>query len=128
WREIVGKALNGARIRELRELSGRRFEGAKRVREPGSPPPAWWPAAWPVAIQDVFVPGTTVDVDIYVQRAREWARADARHTQRGKPCLSDAPCGAARRLLPASTNGNLPRFLPPLRGFQCDLEHTVFEG
>ena len=75
WRELVGKALNGARIRELRELSGRRFEGAKRVREPGSPPPAWWPAAWPVAIQDVFVPGTTVDVDIYVQRAREWAKA-----------------------------------------------------
>jgi len=75
WRELVGKALNGARIRELRELSGRRFQGAKRVREPGSTPPAWWPAAWPVTIQDVFVPGTTVDVDIYVQRAREWATA-----------------------------------------------------
>ena len=75
WRELVGKALNGAPIRELRELSGRRFEGAKRVREPGSTAPAWWPAEWPVAIQNVFVPGTPVDVETYVQRAREWASA-----------------------------------------------------
>ena len=75
WREIVGKALNGVPIRELRELSGRRFGGAKRVREPGSIAPAWWPTAWPIAIQDVFVPGMAADVDTYVHRAREWGRA-----------------------------------------------------
>ena len=78
WREIVGKALAGgdsASIRDLRQLSSKRFEGSKRVREPGASPPAWWPAAWPLTIQSVFTPGIDIDVDSYVHRAREWGRA-----------------------------------------------------
>ena len=78
WREIVAKALTGVSIRELRELSGKRFEGSKRAREPGAVPPAWWPSTWPVAIQTVFVPGASPEVDDYVHRAREWAKATVR--------------------------------------------------
>lgn len=79
WREIVSLALDGrASIRELRELSGRRFEGSKRVREAGASAPGWWPAKWPLAIQSVFTPGIDVDVDSYVDRAREWAQATLR--------------------------------------------------
>lgn len=78
WREIVGKALAGASIRELREFSGRTFEGSKRVREPGASAPAWWPADWPLAIQSVFIPGAIPDVDDYIRQAREWARATLR--------------------------------------------------
>lgn len=74
WREIVRKALTGVPIRELRELSGRRFGGAKRVRDPGSTAPPWWPAAWPLSVRDVFAPGAELDVDTYLRRAREWGR------------------------------------------------------
>jgi hypothetical protein len=79
WREIVSLALEGrASIRELRELSGNRFAGAKRVREPGASPPTWWPTRWPLGIQSVFTPGLDVDVDSYVGRARAWGDATLR--------------------------------------------------
>ena len=79
WREIVSLALEGrASIRELRELSGKRFAGAKRVREPGASAPAWWPTTWPLGIQSVFTPGLELDVDSYVGRAREWGEATRR--------------------------------------------------
>ena len=90
WRDVVRKALGGASIGELREFSGRRFEGAKRVREPGASAPAWWPAAWPLTIQSVFVPGTLPELDDYVHRAREWARATLRALD-AADVRSDAP-------------------------------------
>ena len=32
WRELIAKSLDGASVRQLRELSGKRFAGSKRVR------------------------------------------------------------------------------------------------
>jgi len=74
WRELISKSLDGgASVRQLRELSGKRFAGSKRVRAEGMAPPNWWPRAWPTTIQAVFTPDTDVDVDTYVDRARAWA-------------------------------------------------------
>lgn len=77
WREILAKSLDdGATIRQLRQLSGQRFAGSKRVREDGASAPGWWPRVWPTTIQHVATPdvGTNIDVETYVQRARDWAR------------------------------------------------------
>jgi hypothetical protein len=73
WRELIAKSLGGASVRELRELSGKRFAGSKRVRTDGMAAPSWWPRDWPITIQAVFTPDTDVDVDTYVDRARAWA-------------------------------------------------------
>ena len=99
WREVIGRALGGASIRELREFSGKAFEGSKRVREPGASPPAWWPDRWPLSIQSVFVPDTLPEVDDYVDRAREWARATLRALDAAEAAApgSDTPRRAARR-------------------------------
>jgi hypothetical protein len=77
WREILARSLDGtASVRELRELAARRFAGAKRVRQENATVPDWWPRVWPATIQSVLTPDTAVelDVDTYVDRAREWAR------------------------------------------------------
>jgi hypothetical protein len=85
WREVVRRSLDGAAIRELREFSGKQFEGSKRVREPGAAAPPWWPAAWPLAIQSVFTPEASPGIDDYVHRAREWARATLRALDAASP-------------------------------------------
>jgi len=99
WREVIGRALGGATIRELREFSGKAFEGSKRVREPGASPPDWWPSRWPLTVQSVFVPNTTPEVDDYVDRAREWARSMIRALDAAQSAApaSDTPRRAARR-------------------------------
>jgi hypothetical protein len=96
WREVIRKALAGATIRELREFSGKAFEGSKPVREPGATPPGWWPSSWPLTIQSVFVPDAIPDVDDYVDRARQWARATLDALDAAE-ASSDAPRRTARR-------------------------------
>ena len=75
WREILALSLDGtATVRDLRDLAGRRFAGSRRVREKNAAAPNWWPTGWSKTIQSVFTPDTTIDVDTYVDRAREWGR------------------------------------------------------
>jgi hypothetical protein len=79
WREIIARTLDGtATVRELRELSGRRFAGSKRARAPGASAPDWWPRVWPMTIRDLITPDTSIELDAYVDRARDWAGATLR--------------------------------------------------
>lgn len=90
WRETVARSLDGtATVRELRDLAGRRFAGAKRVREEGQSAPNWWPRAWPRTVQSVFTPETSLDIDAYVIRAREWAHATRATLDAARPLTAD---------------------------------------
>lgn len=77
WRALVADALDGrVRIDELRHRLGRQFDGAKKVRAPGSEAPNGWPGAWPLHVIDVLDPREPHPaVEDYVARARAWAAA-----------------------------------------------------
>lgn len=74
WRDLVAASLDGTMsTQELRDLHGKLFGGATRMREPGAKPPAGWPRAWPVTIHEVITPDAVLTSDQYVRRSLEWA-------------------------------------------------------
>lgn len=77
WRALVADALDGrATPRELRQRSGRRFAGARRVRDPAATLPPDWPAAWPMTVADVLTPAEPPPSnEEYTRRALAWAAA-----------------------------------------------------
>jgi hypothetical protein len=77
WRELIAATLDGrAAPNDLRHRLGQRFAGARRVREPGSRPPDWWPHSWTMVVRDVLGPSEPLPVvETYVERATRWARA-----------------------------------------------------
>lgn len=77
WRVMLAEILDGrSTARELQARAGRRFAGARRVRDAHAQPPAWWPRAWPMSVHDVLRPDEQLPtVGEYVARARSWASA-----------------------------------------------------
>lgn len=76
WRSALADILDrGTPASELQARVAKRFAGAKRVREVGARPPAWWPAVWPMSVHNVLRPDQRPSVPEYVARARNWASA-----------------------------------------------------
>lgn len=75
WRELIADALDGrATPRALRQRTGRRFAGSRRVRDPDAGVPSDWPAAWTMTVVDVLNPLEPLpDEDEYIRRAMAWA-------------------------------------------------------
>lgn len=81
WRELLdnpeaGRAHAEAMLPSLR----RKFDGAKRVRDPGHEAPVWWPRHWPYTAQNAL-PANEDDQTApgHVRRMRTWA-ASVRET------------------------------------------------
>jgi hypothetical protein len=75
WCTMIADSLDGvATPAEFLRRARAEFDGAVRVREPGSEPPAGWPQSWAMTVADVIVPtGETPDAAGHIERVRRWA-------------------------------------------------------
>lgn len=75
WRELIAESLDdGETPRQMSTRMRRRFDGAKRVRDPSAVTPAWWPRVWPMTVRHVLSPAEPSPTAAeYMERARRWA-------------------------------------------------------